>query len=138
VSDYAMGVGLVRVLLSPPTFICRSRQPGACGPDKCFPTSSTHSTENPTRMGEHRLRGEWPRGAEKALHDVEVHHQADPRRLHLWRQYRGCQRPKFSAGPVADDRLITTLGASPLLGLPDAAAWGLSRVTQDRLQREWR
>jgi len=36
VIDYAMGVGLVRVLLSPPTFICRSRQPGACGLDKCL------------------------------------------------------------------------------------------------------
>ena len=136
-SDYAMGVGLVRVLLSPPTFICRSRQPGACGPDKCFPTSSTHSTENPTRMGEHRLRGEWPRGAEGALHDVEVHHQADPRRL-LGGNIEGASVRSFRRWPVADERFITTLGASPLLSLPDAAAWGLSRVTQDRLQREWR
>ena len=82
--------------------------------------------------------GEWPRGAEKALHDVEVHHQADPRRLHLGDTIEGASVRSFRRGPVADDRFITTLGASPFLSIPDAAAWGLSRVTQDRLQREWR
>nr|GLK41001.1 hypothetical protein GCM10017611_78760 [Rhodococcus wratislaviensis] len=50
----------------------------------------------------------------------------------------GASVRSFRRWPVADDRLVTTLGASPLVGLLDAAAWGLSRVTQDRLQREWR
>lgn len=46
----------------------------------------------------------------------------------------GASVRSFRRWPVADDRVITTLGASPLSSLPDAAAWGLSRVTQDRLQ----
>jgi hypothetical protein len=114
-----MGVGLIRALPRIPcrlTFICRSVPPGACGSGQMpFRLRRPTALRIPPQDGEHGLRGDWRVVSKGPCTTSRCTIRPIPGDVVYGDDIERAGARSFRRWPVADDRLITTLGASPLL-----------------------